>query len=331
MSKVLRVHVAMLVFILLLSAGAALADEAMLPVEWDADSGRVLLIRDNPTYRAISDNEAKLESVRESFPRSVLAALPIEEERADAVLVDLTDFILSEVYDVAARLEAAELGRVALDRERSYVRADRSGAFPRNTEIRAALTFAVDQSARQLRRQAADPRSLSFEQQHSFVALPDDGYRPRAYHPRSGAFPHVFFNFARSLEEGYEQRWIWRWRLEPSDPDAYLAGERVDPVEPILFYLDPAIPEPYRSAFREGGNWWAEAFEAAGFSNAFEVRDLPEGADPMNIRYNMLMWVHRNERGPSVGPNYRDPRSGEIISAKTRMDSFRSLLTSYPA
>jgi hypothetical protein len=299
-------------------------DSALVVFERHGD--RVLLIRENPDYRAISDNEALVESVRESFPRSVLAALPIEEERGDSVIVNATDFVLSDVYGVGARLQAAELGRVSLDRDRSYVRADRSGAFPENTEIRAVLTFAIDEPDARLRRQAADPRSLTFEQQHSFVALPDDGYRPREYHPRAGVFPHVFFNFARSLEEGYEQRWIWRWRLEPSDPEAYLAGELVEPVEPIIFHLDPAIPEPYRTVFREGGNWWAQAFEAAGFSNAFEVRDLPEGADPMDIRYNMLVWVHRNERGPSVGPNYRDPRTGEIISAKTRMDSFRSLV-----
>lgn len=374
MHSLLRAPVLALFCFLLLPPALILADEALLPLEIESDSGRVLLdirdfdrpliytntlatglgtpsplldrgdtgdsalvvferhgdkvllIRENPAYRAISDEPAMLESVRESFPRSVLAALPIEEARGDGALVDITDFVLSDVYGVAERLEAAELGRVQLDVDRSYVRADRSGAFPKNSEIRAALTFAVDEPDRRLRRQAADPRSLSFEQQHSFVALPDDDYRPREYHPRSGAFPHVFFNFARSLEESYEQRWIWRWRLEPSDPEAYLAGELVDPVEPIIFYLDPAIPEPYRTAFREGGNWWAQAFEAAGFSNAFEVRDLPEGADPMDIRYNMLVWVHRNERGPSVGPNYRDPRSGEIISAKTRMDSFRSLV-----
>ncbi len=299
-------------------------DSALVVFERRGD--RVLLIRENPAYRAISDNPALIESVRESFPRSVLAALPVIEERAERVVVDITDFVLSDVHDVGSRLKAAEMGQVKLDADRSHIRGERSAAFPRNTEIRVVLTFSVDEPVAELRRQAADPRSLSFEQQHSFVALPDEGYQPRDFHPRAGIFPHVFFNFARSLEAGYEQRWIWRWRLEPSDPEAYLAGELVEPVEPIIFYLDPAIQEPYRSAFREGGNWWAEAFESAGFRNAFEVRDLPAGADPMDIRYNMLIWVHRNERGPSIGPNYRDPRSGEIISAKTRMDSYRSLV-----
>jgi hypothetical protein len=299
-------------------------DSALVVFERHGD--RVLLVRENAAFRAITDNPALAESVRDSFPRSVLAALPVTEERGNSVIVDATDFVLSDVHGVVARLEAAELGRIQLDRERSHVRPERSGAFPKNSEIRAVLTFQVDQPDGRLRRLAADPRSLTFEQQHSFVALPDDGYAPRRYHPRAGVFPHVFMNFARALEDGYEQRWIWRWRLEPADPEAYLAGELVEPVQPIIFYLDPAIQEPYRSAFREGGTWWAEAFEAAGFKNAFEVRDLPEGADPMDIRYNMLIWVHRNERGPSVGPNYRDPRTGEIISAKTRMDSYRSLV-----
>ncbi len=295
-------------------------------VVFERHGKRVLLIQENTTYTALDGNPALLQSARESFPRSVLAAFEIVEERDDAITVDATDFFISDTFGVATRLKAGGLGSAKPDKDRSYIVRERTAAFPRNTEIRASVTFALDAPEAALARQAPDARSVTFEQQHSFLALPDDDYRPRAYHPRSGVFPHVFYNFARSLEESYEQRWIWRWRLQPSDPEAYLAGELVDPVEPIVYYLDPAIPEPYRSAFREGGNWWVQAFEAAGFSNAFEVRDLPEGADPLDIRYNMLMWVHRNERGPSVGPHYRDPRTGEIVSAKVRMDSYRSLV-----
>ncbi|MFU8878008.1 MAG: zinc-dependent metalloprotease, partial [Wenzhouxiangellaceae bacterium] len=295
-------------------------------VVFERHGKRVLLVRLNTAYTALDDDPALRQSVDESFPRSVLAAFEIVDERDGTMVVDATDFFLSDVFGVAARLKSGGLGTAKLDAKRGYIVRARSGAFPRNTEIRASLTFALDEPDRKLAQQAPDARSVTFEQQHSFLALPDDDYRPREYHPRSGVFPHVFFNFARALEEGYEQRWIWRWRLEPSDPEAYLAGELVEPVEPIVFHLDPAIPEPYRTAFREGGNWWAEAFEAAGFSNAFEVRDLPEGADPLDIRYPMLIWVHRNERGPSIGPHYRDPRTGEIVSAKTRMDSYRSLV-----
>ncbi|MFU8831493.1 MAG: zinc-dependent metalloprotease [Wenzhouxiangella sp.] len=295
-------------------------------VVFERQGSRVLLIRENPAFQALSGTEALVRSVRESFPRSVLASFPIKEERDGVLLVDATEFFLSDVHGIAASLRQADLGTPTLDRERSYVLAGRTAAFSQNTEVRVALTFAVDQPGNTLRRHAPDGRSVTFEQQHSFMALPDDAYRPRRFHPRAGVFPHVVFDFSQAHDQDYQRRWIWRWRLIPSDPEAYLAGELVDPVEPIVFYLDPAIPEPYRSAFREGGMWWAEAFEAAGFSNAFQIRDLPADADPMDIRYSMLMWVHRTERGPSVGPHYRDPRTGEIVSALVRMDSFRSLV-----
>lgn len=295
-------------------------------VVFERHGPRVLLIQENPAFQARSGSDALIRSVRESFPRSVLASLPIQKERDGALIVDATEFFLSDVHGIGAQLQRAGQGNPSLDHERSYVLADRVDAFPHNTEIRVALTFAVEQPGTAISRHAPDGRSITFEQQHSFTALPDDDYRPRDFHPHAGVFPHVIFDFNQPHDRDYQRRWIWRWRLVPSDPEAYLAGDLVEPVEPIVFYLDPAIPEPYRSAFRDGGMWWAEAFEAAGFSNAFQIRDLPADADPMDIRYSMLMWVHRSERGPSVGPHYRDPRTGEIISALVRMDSFRSLV-----
>ncbi|MEA5446911.1 zinc-dependent metalloprotease, partial [Gammaproteobacteria bacterium AB-CW1] len=203
---------------------------------------------------------------------------------------------------------------------------DYTAAFPKNSEIRAVLTFAVDEPSSALRDHAPDPRSVTFEQQHSFLRLPDNDYQPREFHPRAGIFPHVFFDFAQGHDSDYRQRWLWRWRLVPSDKEAYLDGELVEPEEPIVFYMDPAIPEPYRSTFIEGSLWFNDMFEAAGFKNALRIKDLPEDADPMDIRYNMIHWVHRRERGPSVGPSHKDPRTGEIIHAIVRMDSFRSLV-----
>jgi len=295
-------------------------------VVFERQGPRVLLIRENPAFQALTGNDALVRSVRESFPRSVLASFSIKEERDGILVVDATEFFLSDIHGIGARLQQTGHGNPSLDRERSYVLAESTRAFARNSEVRVALTFAVAEPGSAIVRHAPDGRSVTFEQQHSFLALPDDDYRPRDFHPRAGVFPHVFHDFSQPHDQDYQRRWIWRWRLMPSDPERYLAGELVDPVEPIVFYLDPAIPEPYRSAFREGGMWWAEAFEAAGFSNAFQIRDLPDDADPMDIRYSMLMWVHRTERGPSVGPHYRDPRTGEIVSALVRMDSYRSLV-----
>jgi hypothetical protein len=295
-------------------------------VRFERHGPRVLLVELNTAHRALTDNPALVRSVEESFPRSVLASLEIVEERAGALVVDATPFFLTDLYGVARQLQAAGRGAAKLDAERSHVDARHTASFPRNTEVRAVLTFAVEEPDAVLRRHVPDARSLTVEQHHGFLALPEEGYRPRRFHPRAGIFPHVFFDFAQGLETDYRQRWLWRWRLEPSDPDAYLRGELVEPVAPIVYHMDPAIPEPYRSAFYEGGLWWNHAFEAAGFRDAFQIRDLPEGVDPMDARYNVIHWVHRRQRGPSVGPSYRDPRSGEIIGTVVRMDSYRSLV-----
>ncbi len=295
-------------------------------VRFERHGPRVLLVRDNLEHRALTRDAALRRSVEESFPRSVLAAFEIVEERDGALVVDATDFVLSDVFDVVGRVKDAGLGTVSLDRDRSHVDAGRTRAFPDNTEVRAVLTFAAEEPHAELRRHAPDGRSVTLEQHHSFVRLPGPGYRPRAFHPRAGLFPTVFFDFAQGLESDYRRRWAMRWRLEPSDPEAYVQGELVEPVEPIVYYLDPAIPEPYRSAFIEGGLWWNEVLEAAGFRNAFRIEPLPEGVDPMDARYSVIQWVHRRERGPSVGPSYRDPRTGEILKTVVRMDSYRSLV-----
>lgn len=295
-------------------------------VRFERRGPKVLLIRDNTKHRALTDNEALRRSVAESFPRSVLAAMEIVDEEGGVLVVDATDFVLSDVFGVAGRIKQAEQGEVKLDRDRSYLDLERTGAFPGNTELRAVLSFTSDEPGEALETHAPDGRSFTIAQHHSFRTLPDDGYRPRTFHPRAGIFPHVFFDFARGLDTDYRQRWIWRWRLVPSDKKAYLDGELVEPEVPIVYYLDPGIPEPYRSAFIEGGEWWNEAFEAAGFKDAFQIRELPADVDPMDARYSVIHWVHRRERGPSIGPHYRDPRTGEIINVVVRMDSFRSLV-----
>ena len=295
-------------------------------VRFERRGAKVLLVEENTDHRALSDNEALQRSVDESFARSVLAAFEIEEERDGALVVDATDFFLTDVFDIKRRIEGAEMGRPSLDADRSYIEPEYTAAFPENSEIRAALTFAVDEPSSELQTHTPDGRSVTLEQQHSFLALPDEEYEPREFHPRAGIFPHVFFDFAQGHDTDYRQRWLWRWRLVPSDKEAYLDGELVEPEEPIVFYMDPAIPEPYRSTFIEGGLWWNDVFEAAGFKDAFRIEELPEDADPMDARYNMIHWVHRRERGPSIGPSHKDPRTGEIINSIVRMDSFRSLV-----
>ena len=291
-------------------------------VRFERAGPRLLLVQQNTGFRATqAHNEAEARAVAESFPVSVRGAFPVVAEEGGRVLVDATGFFLRDAYGVAAQIRRGEQGTFALDADRSAIYLPRTKSFPKNTEVEALLTFASDQPGAEIVRHAPDGRSLSVREHHSFVQLPDAGYRPRAFDPRVGVFPTTFYDFSQPYSGRFQQRWISRWRLEKKDPAAAMS----EPVKPIVYYLDPAIPEPYRTAFREGASWWNRVFEAAGFINAFRVEDLPEGADPMDARYSVIQWVHRSDPGFSIGPSVTDPRTGEIIKAAVRMDTYRSL------
>lgn len=295
---------------------------------------RVLMVRDNWSARAPNGSPANQRAAAEAFPRSVVASFPVDGEKDGVLTVDATSLFLTDAYGVADGLRGSGApggapagGPYRVDASRSWLDTARTKAFPRNTEVHAVLTFVSDAPSPAARRVAPDAKALTFEEHHSLLVLPDTtGFHPRAYDPRFGYFGTQFFDLSKGLDGDYRGGFINRWRLTPKDPAAYRRGELVEPVTPITYYLDPGIPAPYREALREGGNWWAKVFEAAGFRNAFRLLDLPAGADPMDARYNMLMWVHRTGPGPSVGPSYADPRTGEIIRAVVRIDAWRSLV-----
>ena len=291
-------------------------------VRFERHGPRLLLVQQNTGFRALNARTpGEAQAVAESFPTSVRGAFPIQAEEGGRLLIDATDFFLQDAFGVAAGIRRGQQGEFRLDRDRSAIYLPRTKAFPKNTEVEALLTFAGDNPGPEIRRHTPDGRSLSLRQHHSFVELPDSGYRPRAFDPRVGVNPLTFYDFSQPLTGRYVQRWIARWRLEKKDPSAAMS----EPVKPIVYYLDPGIPEPYRTAFREGATWWNRVFEAAGFINAFQVLDLPADADPMDARYSVIQWVHRTDPGFSVGPSFEDPRTGEIIKAAVRMDAYRSL------
>ena len=280
----------------------------------------VYLVLENARFRNSGD-EALTRSVVESFPTSTLARFDVAAEEEGRVLFDASSFFLSDVIDVVGMLRRADQGSYRLDADRSRVHLPRTKAFAGNTEVEASLTFVTDRPGEALERHAPDPRALTLRLHHSFVALPDDGFRPRRFDPRVGLFPVTFYDYSRSFDEGYVVRYAVRHRLVKTNPEA----ARSEPVEPIIYYLDRAVPEPYRSAFKEGAGWWSQMFEEAGFVNAFRVEDMPEWMDPLDARYHVIQWMHRTESGSSVGPSFVDPRTGEIIKAVVRMDSHRSL------
>ncbi len=281
---------------------------------------RLFLVSRNLRYRASRDS-VEARAVAESFASSVLASFPIMAEENGRILIDASDFVLQDVFNVRGSLQSGQQGSFRLDRNRSAIYTPRTKAFPKNTEVEVLLTFESDAPGSDVARHTPDGRALTLREHHSFVELPDAGYKPRAFDPRVGVFPLTFYDFSRPLNTSPQVRWLQRWRLEKKDPAAAVS----EPIKPIVYYLDRAIPEPYRTAFKQGAGWWNTTFEAAGFRNAIRVEDLPDSADPMDARYSVIQWVHRSEPGFSVGQSFADPRTGEIIKAALKMDSYRSI------
>lgn len=288
---------------------------------FDRIGPKVLLVLQNPRFRAVSDNEALVRSVKESFPTSTVASWDVVAEEGGRLLVDATAYVTSDITDVRGALRNANQGTFALDRDRSAVYLGRTRGFPDNTEIETTLTFTSDIPGRSVRRHTPDARALTLRQHVSLVRLPAAGYRPRPFDPRMGIFSVSFFDFAKPFTRDYVTRYAIRHRLQKRTPGAAPS----EPVKPIVYYLDPGIPEPYRTAFKDGAGWWTRVFEAAGFQNAFRVEDMPADMDPLDARYHVIQWIHRTQADYSIGPSFVDPRTGEIIKAAVRMESHRSV------
>jgi hypothetical protein len=291
---------------------------------------RVLVIQENTGFRAPNGAPELQHSVEYSFPTSVLASLPLEAEQDGTVLVNADALLVRDAFDLLSQLrrptravggvmvreQSSRAADWRLDKDRSVIDLEHTGSFPLNTEVEALLTFATD-SESDLNQ--PDPHALSVRAHHSFVAVPSPGYEPLEQDLRVGFITISFQDFSQTYDRPLTRYLVQRWRLQKKDPNAALS----EPVKPIVFYLDPAIPEPVRSAARTGALWWNTAFEQAGFKNALRIEDLPEGADPMDIRYPTIQWTNRSGRGWSVGQSHVDPRTGEIIHAVVQLDSHR--------
>ena len=290
---------------------------------------RVLVIEENSRFRATHGSPELAQSVDSSFPTSVAASLPIEAEQDGTVLVNANSLLIRDAFDLISQLRqptqaaggAMVRGQAAsvswrLDENRSVVDLDHSGSFPLNTELEALLTFATESENNF---NQPDSHSLSVREHHSFVALPEPGFELREYDPRVGIDSQGFADFSQPFDQPLMRYVVRRWRLQKNDPGASLS----EPVKPIVFYLDRAIPEPIRSAARRGILWWNAAFEQAGFKDAIRVEDLPADANPMDVRYSTVQWTNRSGRGWSVGQNQADLRTGEIIHAVVQLDSHR--------
>lgn len=289
-------------------------------VTFERAGNKVLLVQPNYDFRATGDAKQK-KSVEESFAKSVIWGFKIEAAEGDRVLVDATGFLIRDAHGVGDRLNQAKQGNYSFDESRSALYLPNTKGFPKNTEVEATVTLSTNAETGNLVNSVAPTaRNVTVRERHSFVELPDGNYRPRRFDPRTGSIPISFYDYGTNINEDLETRWIQRHRLEKKDPSAAVS----EAVKPIVYYVDNGAPKAIQDALIEGASWWNQAFEAAGFRNAFQVKVLPADADPMDVRYNVVNWVHRSTRGWSIGDSVVDPRTGEIIKGDVTLDSQRA-------
>jgi len=288
-------------------------------VRFQRSGPKVLMIEDNIDYRAVSDNADEQDAVDESFATSVIWGFEALGERDGSVFVDATDFLIRDAHGISARLAEMGEGSFTPDASRSAVYMPMTKAFPDNAEMEAIVTFTGEATGQYLPTVLPDWQTVSVHLHHSFIRLPDDDYEPLPLDPRSGFFGSGFLDYATPVGDSLRVSYAARHRLDKKDP----AAASSEAVEPIVYYVDRGAPEPIRTALLEGARWWNQAFEAAGYDNAFQVELLPEGADPMDVRYNIIQWVHRSTRGWSYGGSVRDPRTNEIMKGKVTLGSLR--------
>ena len=288
-------------------------------VRWERSGPKVLLVESNYGFRAVSNDPNERRAVRDSFAESVIWGFEAAAEEGGRVLVDATSFFLRDAHDVAGTLRRTKQGNFRMDASRSAFYLERTKNFPQNTEVEVTLTLTGDDPGGWLQQVVPTPQSVTVRQHHSFVKLPEPGYRMRKYDPRAGYFGLEYMDYATPVSEPIMKRFIARHRLQKKDP----AAAASEAVKPLVYYLDPGAPEPIRGALLEGARWWNQAFTAAGYKDAFQVEMLPEGADPMDIRYNVIQWVHRSTRGWSYGGGVTDPRTGEMLKGQVTLGSLR--------
>ena len=281
---------------------------------------KIFLIQPNYNFRASSTDKNEQRAVKESFAQSIIGSFLVEEEEEGKVLVDATSFFVRDAQGIADRIRLMKQGNYLFNESRSAIYLPNTRNFPLNAEFEATVTFTGGADAgRFVTTVTPSSEAITLRVHHSFVQLPDDAYKPRSYDIRSGYFSSSYFDYSSPFSEPIEKMFINRHRLEKKDPNATFS----EPIKPIIYYIDNGTPEPIRSALMDGATWWNQAFESAGYKNAFQVKILPDSADAMDIRYNMVNWVHRSTRGWSYGYSIKDPRTGEIIKGQVTLGSLR--------
>ena len=275
---------------------------------------------ENYNFRADQGSADEKQAVAQSFARSTIWSAPIlSQTGGGGAIIDLSSFLKLDATNIAGRLKQSSQGTFKSAPALSYVDVAATEAFPENVEFDAVQTFSADEPGPEVRGIATEAKSITLGVHHSLIKLPEPGFPPRKHDPRSGVINNVVADYSTSLDQAVVYRLVHHWRLEKVDPNA----QRSVVKKPIIFYVDRSAPEPVRSALQEGASWWARAFDAAGFVDAFKVEILPEGVSPLDARYSVINWVHRQTRGWSYGQGVVDPRTGEIVRGSVLLGSLR--------
>jgi hypothetical protein len=281
---------------------------------------KVIAEYENPRFIAPGGSADEQVAAHDAFAVSTVWAGKVEGVTPDGrILVDLSSFLTRDVEDIAGDLQRSGERGYKIVPDLSVADPAAVKVFPLNLEFEARQTFASDTPGAEVRNIAPDAKLITLTVRHSLIKLPEPGYVPRLFDPRSGGFDSIVYDYSAPLDRDIAVRLAHRFRLEKTDPT-----KAVSPVKkPIVYYVDRAAPEPVRSALQQGASWWAKAFEAAGFKDAYRVELMPEGADPLDVRYNVINWVDRATRGWSYGQSITDPRTGEIIKGSVLLGSLR--------
>lgn len=284
-------------------------------VQWERRGDKILLR--GVTYSNTADENLPIyQAVQNSNFPTIIESFDIIEENDGHIKIDVSDLYLSDskMFGLQNRHRQAYSVR-GLDRDRSYIEFVKS--FPENIEVRTVLTYNADNPPSQQR-----TGSISIEVNHSMILLPEEPMRPRLYDERVAMGSVSQTDYGDDAQFSKMKRYVTRFRLEPSDEAAYMRGELVEPIKPIIFYIDPATPEEWRPYFMEGVNQWNVAFEEAGFKNAIRAEMAPED-DPdfsmLDARYSVIRYVSNPVHSANAGPDVVDPRSGETIRAHMNM------------
>lgn len=280
---------------------------------------QILLIEKNLKYRANSDNDREVTAIEEAFAKSVIHGFKVAKKKGNIYHIDMKDFLIRDAHGVANKLKEKKQGSYKMDKSKSVLYPEGTMNFPENTEFEALISFSGQPTGDWIKSVTPSADLVSVRMHHSFIKLPDNDYQPRVFHPESGFNFIGYYDYANPIGEDMQQRFIKRHHLVKK----IKGSAPSEAVEPIIYYIDPGCPEPVKSALIEGASWWNQAFEAAGFINSFQVKELPRGAHPMDVRYNMIQWVHRSTRGWSYGASISDPRTGEILKGHVSLGSLR--------